>query len=177
MLEQILERIERGFSDLFAEDAELFRKGLHEQTVTFRLGLHLQRHFHDLGYTVDCEYNRQWDDPKRREDTGRLIKPDLVVHRRLQPGASNVNANLLVLEAKKSGCWRRTFRGLDRRLCEMTRGGRFAYKLGVCWKLCAASNAAEQPVTWFRNGRELTKTSLLNFSAQVLRALNHAQNA
>lgn len=176
MIEQLLQRTEEGFSDLFAEDAELFRKGVHEQTVTFRLGVHLQRKFLDLGYVVDCEYNRQWDDPKRRQSNDRLIKPDLIVHRRLGPNESSANANLLIIEAKKTGCWRATFRALNHRLREMTRAGRFNYKLGICWKLSVSPNAAEQQVTWFHDGREVTQTSLFGFRAQVLRSLREGQN-
>src|SRR5436305_1266618 len=130
MLEEILNRSQKAFSVLFAKDAELFRKQIHEQTVTFRFGIYLQEEFSNMSYQVDCEYNRQWDNPKRLLSTKRLIKPDLVVHRRLKLGEPNINANLFVLEAKKAGSWQRTFKRLGTRLCEMTDGGRFSYKLG-----------------------------------------------
>ena len=44
---------------------------------------------------LDCEYNRNMDDPKMLNDDRRFI-PDLIIHRR----RSNEN-NLLVIEFKK----------------------------------------------------------------------------
>lgn len=54
MIEKIAKTTEDAFAELFAKDAKLFAKVVHEQTIMFRLGLYLQHRFAPL--CVDCEY-------------------------------------------------------------------------------------------------------------------------
>jgi hypothetical protein len=101
---------------LTTDDRTLFTHDANERSICFRLGLYLQEEFPD--FTVDCEYNRNHDDPdyaKRLFDDelnkladearGRPLKrgtdflfvfPDIIVHRRDTPD------NLLVIETKKT---------------------------------------------------------------------------
>jgi hypothetical protein len=78
-----------------------------EVSVAFALGWHL-RPLLDRSWDIDCEYNRAGHDleaviKRRRAPTafegeaGRLVYPDLIVHRRGERGNDN---NLLVLELK-----------------------------------------------------------------------------
>jgi hypothetical protein len=77
---------------LFEFDSDLLIHDLHEQTITGNLACHLRSCF--LKWHVDCEYNRDGHEIKKAN--GKMVKPDIVVHRRGQP------KNLLVIEVKKS---------------------------------------------------------------------------
>lgn len=167
-IKEILSKTDAAFQKLFSEDAALFIKGLHEQTVTFRLGIHLQRVFSN--HVVDCEYNRKWDDPKRLS-SNRLIKPDLIVHKRLNPGDDRTKDNLFALEAKKHWYWKRSISGLESRIRELTAAGPFHYKLGLCWRIVPTADRSEHKVRWIRNGTVLTEASLADFTPDLLRLL------
>lgn len=98
--------LDRAVARLLARDAHLLRVDANERSITHRLAMYLQEAF--PAWDVDCEYNRNFDDPKRldvmtddgkagADDTqGTTVFPDIIVHRR------NTNDNLLVIEVKKS---------------------------------------------------------------------------
>lgn len=77
-------------------DSYLLRHDMNEVTITHKLGCYLQTKYKN--FNVDCEYNRNHDDPKQIQQDGRNrnIKPDIIVHER----GSNAS-NFLVIEAKK----------------------------------------------------------------------------
>jgi hypothetical protein len=80
-----------------------------ERSLSHHLAIYLFPRFPQ--WDVDCEYNRDGIDdhkvldlPARTQPTAtdvdaRTVFPDIIVHRRGQPGAAN---NLLVVEVKKS---------------------------------------------------------------------------
>jgi len=168
----ILSRLSRSFQRLFDHDGELFEKGhygIHEQTITFRLGIYLQQEFPALD--VDCEYNRRGDDFKKRALAGALIKPDVIVHLR---GVKE--SNLLVIEAKKPLQWRAERDGLSAKLCDLTSpGGLYNYRLGMCWKLAASQVRANHRAFWFSNGVFLLETPLTRFQYAVMAKLKEQE--
>jgi hypothetical protein len=93
-----------SLDQLIRSDSEILINDLNERSITHRLANYLEPHF--PGWNVDCEYNRNHDDPKRLEIKRRNIKsddthattvfPDIIIHRR---GTDN---NLLVIEMKKT---------------------------------------------------------------------------
>jgi hypothetical protein len=98
-------RVQRAVKDLLKNDGCLLRNDLNERAITHRLAAYLQQEF--TGWKVDCEYNRNHDDPKKlylpsrnslsSDDThARTVFPDIIVHHR------NTDENLLVIEVKKS---------------------------------------------------------------------------
>ena len=102
----VYERLERAVAVLNAEDRYLLEKDLSERCIAARLAMYLQPLFPD--HSVDVEYNRAGDTPKRldlpadcanyRDDDGRsLVVPDIIVHNRGAEGP-----NLLVVELKKT---------------------------------------------------------------------------
>lgn len=120
--------------DLIDQDAELLTNNAHEQALTHRLGVYIERRV--PGWKVDCEYNRNGEVVKRlpadidhpipdiTDQTGVPIVPDIVIHERL------VKNNLLVIEAKKVG--NPKIQHDDWKLRGMTRiGGQYEYQLGV----------------------------------------------
>lgn len=73
-------------------DAALLVRDVNERTICGSLAEHLRPHFQT--WDVDCEYNRDGHEVKRAN--GRIVVPDIIVHRRGTP------ENLLVTEVKKS---------------------------------------------------------------------------
>lgn len=81
-----------ALQNLFRDDIELLIRDVNERTITGKLADHLRPRF--PGWDVDCEYNR--DDHEVKKVDGRVVVPDIIVHRRGTP------ENLLVIEVKKS---------------------------------------------------------------------------
>ena len=88
---------------LFANDKLLLQANVNERSLTHQLAVYLSQKFE--GWSVDCEYNRNHDDPKRldiqRTDLSDdldavTVYPDIIIHKR------QTRENLLVIEAKKS---------------------------------------------------------------------------
>jgi len=97
--------VKRAVRKLLTKDGFLIRNDVNERSITHWLASHLQREF--PGWQVDCEYNRNHEDPKtlclpRRNDlssddtNAHTVFPDIIVHRR------DRDDNLLVIEVKKS---------------------------------------------------------------------------
>lgn len=88
--------------ELYAENSQILRLNIGEQTICSQLAGILQRKFDD--HAVHTEYNRHGVEPKGIEMpdasgalTWNRVRPDIVVH---QPGHDG--QNMLVIEVKKS---------------------------------------------------------------------------
>jgi hypothetical protein len=89
---------------LLRADADILEIDINERTISHIFANYLKSHF--PGWNVDCEYNRNHDDPKRlniqrrnvtSDDTqATTVYPDIIVHRR------GTDQNLLVIEMKKT---------------------------------------------------------------------------
>jgi len=92
---------------LLLQDRALFILNANERSISHRLALYLQEQFPD--WHVDCEYNRNNNDPKiinwkpsevkkrqvsSDDTTGQTVYPDIIVHHR------RTSENLLVIEMK-----------------------------------------------------------------------------
>lgn len=70
-------------------------RDIHEQSLTHRLAYHIENSGYFSDFNIDCEYNR-YEDTKKRNSSGELFKPDILVHiRGIQEG------NQIIIEAKK----------------------------------------------------------------------------
>lgn len=98
-------RINSAVESFLARDRYLLDCDVNERTLTHKFAEHLQKEFAD--WDVDCEFNRNHDDPKRlnlprRHDltsddlNATTVYPDIIVHRR------GSDQNFIVIEAKKS---------------------------------------------------------------------------
>lgn len=119
-------------------EGQLVRERAHERSILFHIGRHLAAALSGWPdpWDVHLEYNRAGDADKPRRITkfllatdGRLkrpVLPDRIIHRR---GHTAVEANLLVMEAKKRECADRT---VD---YDKLRGFRneFGYRVAVTW--------------------------------------------
>ena len=95
----IPKKVEIACELLLKEDRDLFTYEVNERTLTQNLAKHLQKFFPN--FSVDCEYNRDGNDPKEipqndPENPTKKVIPDIIIHKR------GCNAhNLVVIEAKK----------------------------------------------------------------------------
>lgn len=106
--ELVRARLERARDRLEQNDAYLLQNDLSERCIASRLAMYLREEFTEPELSVDVEYNRHGDTPKRlglpeecanyrNADGESLVVPDVIVHQRGRPGP-----NVLVLEMKKT---------------------------------------------------------------------------
>lgn len=99
--------IRQALALVYSNDKHLIDTQAHERSIVFRFGFYFQNllllsnEYKDLH--LDIEYNREWEDPKTREN-GKKTYPDVVLHKR-----NTSNHNTLVLEFK--GYWNK--KGLE----------------------------------------------------------------
>lgn len=96
--------VTKALEMLVRNDQHLLHYDVNERSISHRLACHLEPFFSD--WDVDCEYNRNHDDPKRLNIESRhtsdndleaiTVYPDIIVHKR------NTDDNLLVIEMKKT---------------------------------------------------------------------------
>ena len=109
--DEVYKKIDEAIAQLLKKDYYLLQIDANERAISHRLGLYLQLLFTD--WHIDCEYNRNLDQPKRLEQYEKFIDeeqrvwniavtdpitvfPDIIIHER---GTRN---NLLVVEMKKT---------------------------------------------------------------------------
>ncbi|MCP2241260.1 hypothetical protein [Thermoanaerobacterium thermosaccharolyticum] len=115
--EEIEKPVKDALDKLHYNDKYLLEHDVNEQSITHRLAMYLEDAF--FNYNVDCEYNRYGDDSKRligksykkykkdfkceidkfknEIDSDKIVKPDIIVHKR-----GGNDHNLLAIELKKS---------------------------------------------------------------------------
>lgn len=96
--------LDGALEQLFRSDGVILAMDVNERSISHRLAIYLEPFFH--GWNVDCEYNRNHDDPKRLDIVRRNIQsddtqattvfPDIIIHRR------GTDENLVVIEMKKT---------------------------------------------------------------------------
>jgi hypothetical protein len=128
---------------VYAHDFALFQKGVSEWAIAHRLAVYLERDFG--GWHIDCEYNRQGINSKKRNDAGALIRPDIIIHHR---GEGHPDHNLLVIEVKLLN-----EDSDSKKACSYTKPAagarRFQYQYGL-----ALSFEPTSKLVWYCNGRE-----------------------
>lgn len=104
-------KLKKSLNTLFLNDKYLFEKDVNERSISHMLAFYLKNDFMD--WDVDCEYNREHDNPKRLKDLnheleeidngnfvsdtkGTTVFPDIIIHKR------GSKENLLAIEIKKS---------------------------------------------------------------------------
>ena len=93
--------LDECLTKMLEKDGYLLEKNLHEQTLSGRLATYLIEYYEKdelWNYNVDCEYNRNFNNPKILENISNKngVRPDIIIHKRW----SN-DDNLLVIEIKK----------------------------------------------------------------------------
>ena len=160
--EEVSERVDEALKQFLKNDRDLIHVDANERSITHKLGEHLQKVF--PGWDVDCEYNRDGEQPKRLrseleakgakheglepDDTeAKTVYPDIIVHRRC------TSHNLLVIEAKKR-CHLDSTSIDEHKLKRFTsRCGQFGYRYGLL--LIFGDTVDEVPrQRWLSDGEE-----------------------
>lgn len=104
MKELVESAIGESVDQLLRADSELLYIDANERSISHRLAIYIEPYF--KGWNVDCEFNRNHDDPKRLDIQRRDVSsddiqattvfPDIIVHRR------GTDQNLVVIEMKKT---------------------------------------------------------------------------
>lgn len=90
---EITESLNCALKLLAEKDSHLFQVNANERSISHKLAMHLEQDDEFQEFDIDCEYNRDSRDPKRA--SGKLIYPDIIIHKRGEP------VNILALEIKK----------------------------------------------------------------------------
>jgi hypothetical protein len=138
------EKLKEAISRAYEQDIQLLEKRT-ERPFVFRVGLYLNELIKDClpsNTVIDCEYNRNMDDPKRLpNDT--ICTPDLLIHSR-----DRADNNFLAVEFK--GYWNNDNNDTNK-LKELTNpNGIYKYRLGVFVKL----ESSEARYLFFCNGED-----------------------
>jgi len=104
MKEEVESALNKALEQLLRDDEEILIADVNERSISHRLANYLNPMF--PGWDVDCEYNRNHDDPKRLEIKRRKVSsddtqattvfPDIIIHRR------GSDENYVVIEMKKT---------------------------------------------------------------------------
>ena len=118
-----------AIKELQEKDLFLIRHGVHEGSVSHKLGGYIGELFPD--YDVDGEYNKMSKDGRivtKRSSNGTRVRPDIIVH-----GQGYHEDNLLVVEVKKKSNRDPKGRAKDwKELEDLTNvGGLFHYCYGL----------------------------------------------
>ena len=161
--EQIVDKVNEALNEFYTEDSDLLDRDVNERSITHRFAVYLEQFFPEWDYHIDCEYNRNYREPKylglepedikflnnnlQSNDTeARTVYPDIIIHRR------NYNdQNLLVIEAKKEKPSTKA-ESLDirklRAFTNLTDGNPYKYQ----WGLHVIFEKDSPRLKWFENG-------------------------
>lgn len=143
--DELKKKFLKSVNYLLKNDIFLLENNVSERAITHKLAEYLQKEFPE--WHVDCEYNRDIDNVKRRPESSAL-NPDVVVHIR------NTKNNLLIIEAKKSN-------GEDNdeenRLKEATSvQHQYNYQLGIFITFNVLADFRKEPfIEFFKNGSKI----------------------
>lgn len=91
---KLKKKFHNSVNRLFKDDSFLLEKDASERAISHKLAEYLQKEFPK--FDVDCEYNLDMDDVKRRPSKIPFT-PDIVVHIR-----EETSQNRIIIEVKKS---------------------------------------------------------------------------
>jgi len=104
MKEKVESALNKALEKLLRADAEILKMDINERSISHRLANYLEPMFPE--WNVDCEYNRNHDDPKRLDIKRRkvcsddiqatTVFPDIIIHKR------GSDQNFVVIEMKKT---------------------------------------------------------------------------
>lgn len=144
---KLKKKFHNSVNRLFEDDHFLLEKDASERAISHKLAEYLQKEFPKLD--VDCEYNLDIDDVKRRPSKTPFT-PDIVVHIR-----GETNQNRIIIEVKKSNG---DYNDEEAKLKETTSPKyQYYYQLGIFITLNVLKKYREEPnIQFFKNGIEIT---------------------
>ena len=125
-IEKIKNLVEKAVDDLYLRDLDLLERENNEVTISCKLAQYLFLKF--SGYRVDCEYNRHLNNIKKMnlDDTIKIIKPDIIIHKR-----DIDKDNLVYIEIKTDHNNKSREEDYKRIKAATDSKGEYRYKLGI----------------------------------------------
>lgn len=176
--------LKRSVDLLYENDNYLITNSVHEQSISHRIAYYLENLLRNYywfvkdGYSVDVEYNKNLDEPKRVytkcsdckklecclktssyniNDYESLCRPDIIIHKRGHNGISqNDFNNLIVIEIKKENTkndldFSNDYAKLAAFTCD---DNMYKYILGIFIKV------NESKYRYFKNGQEVNENAI-----------------
>ncbi len=138
----------KALAKLYHNDHSLIRRKCCERSIVFRLGHYLVNSMEEYNLDVDCEYNRNGDNPKSL--TGKKHNsPDIVIHKR-----ETNEYNLLIMEVKTpNDAHEDDFKNDKEKLIGFTEPDVYSYEWGVHLYISATVCS----MVWWQNGQAVQK--------------------
>jgi hypothetical protein len=121
-LKEINRRVNLALQILLEKDIFLFDKDIREESLSHKLGFHLQYLFD--GWNVDCEYTRAPEGRRKSKVDWGEFRPDIIIHKR----GDNTKLNLVAIEVKKGAIEER--KDITNLNTLTNKTGEFRYKYG-----------------------------------------------
>ena len=161
--EQISSKVDKALDLLYEKDLDLIKRDVNERTITQHLALYLGQCFSEWEFHIDCEYNRNYTEPKylnlsiadinileggldSKDTDARTVYPDIIMHKR-----DSNDENLLVIEAKKENP-SNILESLDIKKLKAFTSKRNEYK--YLWGLYVVFTKKRPILKWFESGDE-----------------------
>lgn len=157
------DKVVDALESFFKADKKLLDLNASERSISHKLAEHLQKEFSD--WNVDCEYNRQGEDPKRMfldlftdlkadDQEAKTVFPDIIIHKR------NTDENLLVIEIKKSNNPNNGDKDIQKLKAFTDTGdeGKYKYKAGL-FLVFDVEKGKLSKCEYYKNGKKDEKRS------------------
>lgn len=160
----IKKKVKKSLYLLWDNDKCLLSMDTSERSLMHRLATYIEREFRE--YNVDCEYNREGDEPKRyrelvdqpnraeinADDTeAKIALPDIIIHKR-----GNNEDNLLVIEVKKLTASPTRIDKIDKKkLIAFLDANQLNYKYGLALQIPVNGKSTAR-LWWFAQGKEIS---------------------
>lgn len=176
-MELILELLEQSVDLVYQNDKYLIEHSIHEQDISHRIAFYFENllrnydWFTQNGYSVDVEYNKNFDDKKKvynrcigcqledcdikkqQYDIGTYsesCRPDIILHKRGKNNNSyRDDNNLLVIEIKKNT--QNSYEDFAKLLAFTCENTDYKYSLGIY------INLTTKKYEYFQDGKKLSK--------------------
>ncbi len=172
----ILSLLKQSVDLLYENDNYLIKNSVHEQDISHRIAHYLENLLknHDWfvknGYSIDVEYNRNFDDSKRVyrncktcsngnecyiknshyaiDDYESICRPDIIIHKR-----GGNEQNIIAIEIKTN--LKKSPKDYAKLAVFSCRNSEYKYELGIF------INITEAKYKYFKNGQKITEDELI----------------
>lgn len=142
----IRQRVLLAIQCFYVHDRYLIETEIQECAISHRLAVYIEQQF--AGWHVDCEFNKNGNDPKLAEIAVKSKRPDIIVHVRGPQGP-----NCLAVEIKKAA----TINTIDRDKCR-----RYVTELRYAWAVCVSFQSSSANLEWQSGKRKRFELDDLN---------------
>lgn len=139
--------VKKSLKYFYQYDQDLIIGNLYEPSISAKIGMYMFHEFfwlQDMGYHVDCEYNKKGGEKKPAPPGSEheTMRPDIVLHVRAKNVGDSTKGNLLFCEVKKGACSEEDKKKINYALSE-----KYGYCVGL--SICNLKKDGCQLI-WFR---------------------------